>query len=1477
MRFFVTDLIGGDSNPPAPTSPVLNAPLQNIRLESLLRPFLEQSAPPRSIVAVGCNRILGINGQGSDLAIITREPIRLAERSPGGEHAYALDRLARQAREVSGPPSGNDLLLLRADMLNEMMTPLTQDFSFRAMAVLLPPSPSQPSGENAWRIRRSLFDRGLICVGSAHVGGSKALCFLASDAVRSFSQLDVEPRGHISMSVLVEGAGFANQLFRYACAKLYALRHGLTAAFPTWEGNQLFGMNDKSCVGLSLPQVSFPGFADDDRQLWEKDDPPINIDLVGYFQEIPECWRRHRPLLRRLFQLPPQYLHAIDAWRHDVTDGGRRTLVAIHVRRGDYRNLQLNNAPWFRIVPEDWYLDWLRTIWPMLSQPILFVATDEPETIVPLFREFELLSASFYSKATALPDYVRDFEIMRRADYLAICNSSFSRMAAILAPDTQKCFLPSFRSQSFAPYEPWIDPAFWLRFEDSWRGTRRRSKRQHQDTSTASTKDASDAALDQATIFFDVSDLVSYLLDHATLSGIQRVQCEILLNLVEISLTQPVRLVVLHKGARLVAIETDALLDIIEDIRYGATPRAEIEFELRAVLKRASPCTVRPRDIFLTIGAFWGMPGIGVLMQEFKNSGVIIGVFIHDVIPMTAPEYFEARANRVHVKGVIEALTFADFILTTTEFNKRSLAEHLASRKLDPLPVHLVPLGHQFALSAPTESKLSNIVGGILETEYVLCVGTIEARKNPTYLFNIWKMMVRSGRSNIPSLVFVGRKGWLVQDFMHQLQACNYLGGRILLVHDVTDIELDLLYRKCVLTMFPSFVEGWGLPVGESLAHGKICLCAAAGGVPEVGGDLADYLDPYNAYDGLEQLSRYLDDPCLRRDREREISEHFKPRSWRKVAEDLLTSTGALARQVRPFEGIAAITLPPDRYLPISSDAAAKLMDGMDGTLSAELICISGWNPPEVSGVRAAQPTTRIRFRADAPVGTRINLLMRLAADNRDFRIRICSGSGTETEVLLASGSEKLVVLSCDVEPGKLITARLSLVGEPLDGGEFSGRSYWTLKGILYFDPKHIAGEALTHLNRPAYRRSAKKKFTHSQAAPSSLTPPASGDRILLRPAAMNDSGRATSFGAFLQTPDSFWPSDFKSDRDAPIFANRADRQAFYSACGNSALAPQVGRITDSKKLMRRSNQFVSMSRFSEGSLFDRSGVWRAYGYLHASPEGMAPWLTNQPDGICVAEESLAAAPYYEHSYLFFYNGNLHNYYHWVVEGLLCLDILWRVLGHDLSPKILLPKSMDIDAVFDHRDTLRAVGLGGYDVVEVAANLIRVQEAFWVEDDLIQTMPSPYLKDFRQRVAALHSGLRKPRKRRLLVARKGPTRTIHNIEQVQDFLSTYDFETVYLEGMSMVDQILLFQGAQFIISPHGAGLANLLFCEAGTKVIELAPAAEMRPFFWMISEKLDLVHGMQFCAPVAGQEFQAAIIVDISKLEALIRMVDAHL
>jgi glycosyltransferase involved in cell wall biosynthesis/capsular polysaccharide biosynthesis protein len=999
-----------------------------------------------------------------------------------------------------------------------------------------------------------------------------------------------------------------------------------------------------------------------------------------------------------------------------------------------------------------------------------------------------------------------------------------------------------------------------------------------------------DAAFDRAaagpTIFFDLSDLLHYLPHHTTLSGIQRVQCEIVSGLLDIPNPLPVRFVVLNEDGRLDAIEAPALLELIEDLRTGATTKPVMEFRLRTLLKQAVHCTIRPEDIFLTLGAFWNVKGMGALLQGLKNSGVVIGVFIHDILPITASEYFQVRESWIFAKAVSAALTFADFILTTSDYNRTSLVEHMASRKLVPLPIHTVPLGHELSI-ATAESKISGIVAGIAGTDYVLCVGTIEARKNPAYLFHIWKKMLASGRPHIPRLVFVGRMGWLVQDFLSQLKSSKYLDGRIVLLNNATDVELELLYRNCILTMFPSYVEGWGLPVGESLAHGKVCLCSATGGIPSVGGEFVDYIDPYNVCDGLDHLLRYLDDAELRRDREREITERFEPRPWKKTTEHLLKSAQALARQARPFEAVAAITLPPGRYLPISADPADVSLPAPDRMLCAELACVSGWHTPEETGVGAAQQTAVLRFRTDdLTPGTRINLVLRLKAVGRDCRIGFRTGSGAETTASIPSGFERLVALSCQVEPEKLVTAHLSSLGAAMGvaSGEeiYSDSASWILRGILYFDPQRVAREAgkkskplkASHMAESAAKEpEAQSNVDH----PHPLKPTSPADRILLRPAATDNHRRTSSFGAFLQMTDCYWPTSFPSVRDAPVFADHADRRAFFSGFGNSATVPEVGRITDSVKLMRRSDQFVSTSRFSEGSLFDRSGVWREWGYLDVSSSGRAPWLSKDSDGIWVSENSLATAPYYDGSFLIFYNGNLHNYYHWLIEGMLGLDLLSRALGLDPKVKIVLPKSIDIAALFDHRESIRALGFGEYEILEVGAGLVKVREAIWVENNLVQSMPAFVLKDFQQRVAALYAGLRTPRNRRLLIARKGPTRKINNIEEVETVLSRNDFETVYLEGMSVVDQILLFQSAEFVVGPHGAGLSNLVFCEPGTKVIELMPCVEMRPFFWQISEKLGLVHGLQFCAPVEGSGFQASINVNTKKLQALIRMLDAHL
>jgi glycosyltransferase involved in cell wall biosynthesis len=1475
---------------PAEALPDIRTWVQHSGFEELQQLYLDQGSLIRSIL-IGdpqlCRElsehayIPPVNGGGSDslllhLAephIVTRVPSSSAQHSHGGLDAQ---NLAQETRRLLDHVPSNDLLLSPAHSLNNMMIPGDDEFGFTAVAALS--SRGVGDEDDLRQLRRRLFDRGLICIGSVQVGGRTVLCFLTSAAVRSLRHCHVGSNGHVNMSELINNTGFANQLFRYAYVKLYALRHGLIPAFPAWDGGQLFGLEDESCAHLKFRRLTFNGFTNHHLLLWDEDHPPIDIDLNGYFQELPQCWQRHRPLLRHLFELAPEQRNAIDTWRHEVTAGGERTLVAIHVRRGDYRQLQLPEAPWFRLVPERWYLDWLKRIWPTLRDPLLFVATDEPDALLPEFAEFNPISAGFDPPVQRLPAHVRDFETLRRADYLAICNSSFSRMAAVLASSAQKCFLPSFQKKCFVPYEPWFDAGFWERFQDAW-GLEPASSRGQLLGEVHDAIDNSRQFSNVATIYFDISDLLLYMLHHTTLSGIQRVQCEFLSRVAESYDAQAIRFVVTDGLGGLAEIDKTALLDIIQDFDADTKSRARKECELRAQLASANPCAFRARDIFITIGAFWAVPGMGRLLQRLKNFGAVIGVFIHDILPITSPEYFQARDRRVFVKGIFEVLTFADFVLTSSEYNKGSLAKHMIGQRMELLPVQVVPLAREIPNPFATDAKMSAAVVEAVSRDYVLCVGTIEVRKNPTYLFHIWKLMVQSGRTKVPTLVFAGRRGWLVQDFLDQLTASNYLNGKILLLHDLTDAELDLLYRKCILTIFPSLAEGWGLPIGESLAHGKVTLSSDAGGIPEVGGKLVDYLDPYNVRSGFALLLRYLDDPLLRHRRQNEVERYFESRSWQKVTEDFLSAIRALVNQVRPCKSVAAITLPPNCFLPVCADAASISMDAGNGALSAELACVSGWQGPRAWGVQPDALETILRFRAGMPAGKRVTVVMRLAIPGTDCcRIRVSSGCGAQTEVSV-KGAGSLAVLSCEIEPDQLITIRFSTPNPLRDGDKLGNPPCWILKEFLYVDGNRLPDQkAKEFSDSDAPQSRSTQSLPSPTVKPPDLTKAASlAKRVLLPQSAPWDCHQAAiSFGAFLQAADSYWQSDFSNHRGLPIFADHADRQMFYSNCGNHEYAPRIGEINESITLMRRGNQYVSTSRFTEGSIFDRSGTWRGLGYLKNFPGAHTPWLSNAADGLWLDEQAMAEAPFYEKSYLIFYNGNLQNYYHWMVEGLLSLDILSRTLGFDSNFKIALPKSRHIAERFDHRDSLKAVGLDRYDIVDVAENLIKVQEAIWVDSGDLGAIPAAYVKDFQKRVAGRYAGLSGPRNRRLFIARKGQARTIDNIEQVQSLLDRHEFETVYLEDKSIIDQILLFQSAHFVVGAHGAGLSNLLFCEPGTKVIEFMPSVELRPFFWLLSEKLGLVHGMQFCTPSGPQGFQSSLTVDLDKLKRIFRMVDAH-
>jgi len=160
----------------------------------------------------------------------------------------------------------------------------------------------------------------------------------------------------------------------------------------------------------------------------------------------------------------------------------------------------------------------------------------------------------------------------------------------------------------------------------------------------------------------------------------------------------------------------------------------------------------------------------------------------------------------------------------------------------------------------------------------VLCVGTIEIRKNHHLLLDVWEQMLATRpRATVPELVVVGRRGWLYDETYARLTRTPAFAGVVHLVEGATDAELAWCYEHAAFTCVPSFYEGWGLPVSESLAFATPCISSDAASLPEAGQGLTDLLDPYDTAAWRDRICALWDDPAARAARADAIAARYRP------------------------------------------------------------------------------------------------------------------------------------------------------------------------------------------------------------------------------------------------------------------------------------------------------------------------------------------------------------------------------------------------------------------------------------------------------------------------------------------------------------------------------------------------------------------------------------------------------------------------
>ena len=168
----------------------------------------------------------------------------------------------------------------------------------------------------------------------------------------------------------------------------------------------------------------------------------------------------------------------------------------------------------------------------------------------------------------------------------------------------------------------------------------------------------------------------------------------------------------------------------------------------------------------------------------------------------------------------------------------------------------------------------SRIVAG----KFLLCVGTIEVRKNVGLLYMAYREAALKG-IDLPRMVVVGRAGWLTGDVLYQIATDPVVKDKFVVLQGINDQHLRWLFENCRYTVFPSVYEGWGLPIAESLGYGKMCIASGTSSMTEMAGDLLEYHSPYNTQELLDIMVKYLDDKVLHA-KEREIASKYKQHSW---------------------------------------------------------------------------------------------------------------------------------------------------------------------------------------------------------------------------------------------------------------------------------------------------------------------------------------------------------------------------------------------------------------------------------------------------------------------------------------------------------------------------------------------------------------------------------------------------------------------
>ncbi|PYE16596.1 glycosyltransferase involved in cell wall biosynthesis [Paraburkholderia silvatlantica] len=364
-------------------------------------------------------------------------------------------------------------------------------------------------------------------------------------------------------------------------------------------------------------------------------------------------------------------------------------------------------------------------------------------------------------------------------------------------------------------------------------------------------------------IFLDISRLLSRLSNGLLPTGVDRVG----LAYVERYYSQA-RVVLSELGYSKVLTRKDS--ERAFDLLLGATP-ARTAIRTLVVRSLVTPHRERIERAVLLHTSHNGMERLRYY-QAMRRRNIQSVFMIHDLIPLTHAEYCRPGVDEAHRRRIHTALRHADGLIANSQDTLETLRAE-AHRAGLPVPPSVVA---RLAPGVTSRERVTPPLGA----PYFVMLGTIEPRKNHWFILHVWRRLVETLGEHAPKLVIIGRRGWECENVVDMLERCSPIQGAVIEETGCSDERLRawLLHARALL--FPSFVEGYGMPLVEALTLGAPVLASDLRVFQEIAGDIPDYLDPLDGPGWLTMIRAYAKSDSSARAAQLARLSGFKAPTW---------------------------------------------------------------------------------------------------------------------------------------------------------------------------------------------------------------------------------------------------------------------------------------------------------------------------------------------------------------------------------------------------------------------------------------------------------------------------------------------------------------------------------------------------------------------------------------------------------------------